>query len=88
MTMSVELMPSAGGKDCPANGEHPDIECQCDECDYMMLCYPPDEPMDERLRRVVYGNPAVGRNALEFIDSFLTPEEIAESDRRVKAMLD
>ena len=28
-------------------------------------------------------NPAVGRDALEFIDSLLTPEEIAESDLRV-----
>lgn len=29
------------------------------------------------------GNEAVGENALEYIDSFLTPEEIAESDLRV-----
>jgi ribosome-binding protein aMBF1 (putative translation factor) len=28
-------------------------------------------------------NPAVGRDALEFIDSYLTAEEIAESDLRV-----
>lgn len=28
-------------------------------------------------------NDAVGRDALEFIDTFLTPEEIAESDLRV-----
>lgn len=28
-------------------------------------------------------NPAIGRDALEFIDSLLTPEEIAESDLRV-----
>ncbi len=25
-------------------------------------------------------NPAIGRNAVEFIDTLLTPEEIAESD--------
>ena len=29
----------------------------------------------------------IGRNALEYIDSLLTPEEIAESDRLVAAML-
>ena len=51
---SVELRPSAGGKDCPANGEHEGIECQCDECDYAMICFPPEQ-MDERLRRVVCG---------------------------------
>lgn len=28
-------------------------------------------------------NKAIGRNALEFIDNFLTPEEISESDLRV-----
>lgn len=33
--------------------------------------------------REIQKNPAIGRNALEFIDNFLTPEEIAESDLRV-----
>ena len=33
--------------------------------------------------KVIKENPAVGRDALEFIDSLLTPEEIAESDMRV-----
>lgn len=28
-------------------------------------------------------SPAIGRDALKFMDSFLTPEEIAESDLRV-----
>lgn len=31
----------------------------------------------------IKNNSAVGRDALEFIDTFLTPEEIAESDLRV-----
>jgi ribosome-binding protein aMBF1 (putative translation factor) len=30
----------------------------------------------------VKSNPAIGKDALEFIDSYLTPEEIAESDLR------
>ena len=58
--MMVELKPSAGGKDCPANGERPDIECQCDECDYALICFPLEEPIDERLRRVVYGTGILG----------------------------
>ena len=34
----VELRPGNGGKDCPGNGEDPQIECCCDECDYMLDC--------------------------------------------------
>lgn len=33
--------------------------------------------------RAYRDNPAIGRDALEFIDTLLTPEEIAESDLRV-----
>ena len=33
--------------------------------------------------KTVNKNSAIGRDALEFIDSLLTPEEIAESDLRV-----
>ena len=35
-TPTVELKPALNGEGCPANGE------RCDECDYMMLCYPLD----------------------------------------------
>lgn len=40
----VELTPGNGGKDCKGNGMHKDkdgniIECCCDECDYMVLCF-------------------------------------------------
>ena len=31
----------------------------------------------------IKNNPAIGRDALEFIDTLLTPEEIAESNLRV-----
>ena len=34
------LVPGNQGKNCPGNGEDPDIECCCDECDYMMCCLP------------------------------------------------
>jgi len=33
--------------------------------------------------RTIRDNPAIGRDALEYIDSLLTPEEIAESNLRV-----
>ncbi|MBR5180285.1 MAG: hypothetical protein IKW90_16025 [Lachnospiraceae bacterium] len=36
----IELNPSLGGKGCKGNGEHEGIECQCDECDYLMECFP------------------------------------------------
>ena len=34
------LTPSPGGKDCLGNGEHPGIECCCDECDFYLDCFP------------------------------------------------
>lgn len=33
--------------------------------------------------KTIKGNPAIGRDALEFMDTLLTPEEIAESNLRV-----
>lgn len=35
-----DLKPSFHGEDCPGNGEHPGIECQCDECDFYLQCFP------------------------------------------------
>lgn len=32
--------PSLDGKDCLGNGEHEEIEIQCDECDYYLICFP------------------------------------------------
>ena len=66
------LRPALHGEGCPGNGEDPGIECQCDECDYAMLCH----------------NPAIGRSWEEVRAELFTPEEIAGSDRRVKAMRD
>lgn len=39
LAAELGLRPSSGGKDCPANGEREGIECQCDECDYAMICF-------------------------------------------------
>ncbi len=32
------LIPGDFGKDCPGNGKHTEIECCCDECDYLLCC--------------------------------------------------
>lgn len=39
----IELCPGNNGTNCLYNGEHYDengniIECQCDECDYLLCC--------------------------------------------------
>lgn len=36
----TQLTPSYHGKDCLGNGEHPGIECCCDECGYFLVCFP------------------------------------------------
>ena len=41
----IELTPGNEGKDCKGNGtqfdEHGNpLECCCNECDYMMICFP------------------------------------------------
>ena len=36
------LTPGNNGNDCLGNGEHPEIECCCDECDYMPCCLAED----------------------------------------------
>ena len=42
------LTPSRQGKKCLGNGEHPEFECCCDECDYYLKCFP---QYDWRLKR-------------------------------------
>ncbi len=34
------LTPSRQGRRCLGNGEHPEYECCCDECDYYLKCFP------------------------------------------------
>jgi len=34
------LTPSPQGRDCLGNGEWPGYECQCDECDQYLICFP------------------------------------------------
>ena len=36
----VWLHPIFHGISCPGNGEQPEIECCCDECDYFLFCFP------------------------------------------------
>ena len=37
-TTGIELTPGNLGQDCIANGSRKDIECCCDECDYLQCC--------------------------------------------------
>ena len=34
----ITLTPGKGGADCLGNGMHKDVECCCDQCDYMLCC--------------------------------------------------
>ena len=34
------LTPSRQGELCLGNGENPEYECCCDECDYFFYCFP------------------------------------------------
>ena len=36
----TRLTPSWHGEECLGNGEHPGIECCCDECDHYLTCFP------------------------------------------------
>ena len=37
--MDEELAPSYHGELCRHNGENPDYETACDECDYYLMCF-------------------------------------------------
>ena len=39
-TTGIRLTPSTHGINCTGNGEHPGYECCCDECDYLLICFP------------------------------------------------
>lgn len=39
------LTPSYHGELCRHNGENPNFECACDECDYYLACFPDWEEM-------------------------------------------
>ena len=34
------LTPGFHGETCQGNGDHPGIECCCDECDFFLICFP------------------------------------------------
>lgn len=40
----IILIPGNHGKDCPGNGENPELECCCNECDYLLCCVDTDYP--------------------------------------------
>ena len=41
------LTPSYHGENCLGNGEHPDYECCCDECNFYLECFPDYKDMME-----------------------------------------
>ena len=46
-----KYVPGNGGRDCPGDGRHKDafgnlIECQCDECDFLLCCIDDDFEKD------------------------------------------
>ena len=38
--MEEQLTPSYHGEKCRYNGDNPDYECACDECDFYLACFP------------------------------------------------
>lgn len=36
----TKLTPSPAGRECLGNGTWPGYECCCDECDYLLECFP------------------------------------------------
>lgn len=52
----IELTPSWHGEHCLGNGDHSDIECCCDECNFYQACFPdwkPGSVWDETTRRFI-----------------------------------
>lgn len=45
MNIGIEesLTPSFHGENCRNNGENPEIEPACDNCDYFLICFPDAE---------------------------------------------
>ena len=43
----ILLIPSLHGEHCLGNGLHPGYECCCDECDYLLECFPDWEQLSE-----------------------------------------
>ena len=39
-SIGILLVPSFHGEACPGNGENPEYECCCDECDFYLECFP------------------------------------------------
>ena len=45
----AELKPG-DPENCQGNGEHPEFECCCDECDFYLQCYPEQKEEDLNAR--------------------------------------
>lgn len=75
------LTPSYHGELCRHNGENPDYEIACDECDYYLMCFPDWKahlPGGTFLSKINYRNPPArprgrteNRNASSHLHSVL-----------------
>ena len=43
----ILLTPSFHGANCLGNGMYPEYECCCDECDYLLECFPDWKQLSE-----------------------------------------
>ncbi len=59
------LTPSRQGRKCLGNGEHPEYECCCDECDYFLKCFPQynSQSKENSLKRIFYK--LIGKNYMK-----------------------
>ena len=42
----IRLTPGNSGKDCVGNGSHKEVECCCEECDYLLCCSEYFDPLE------------------------------------------
>ncbi len=42
--MNDYITTSINGEKCLANGQHPEHECECDECEHFLECFPEYDP--------------------------------------------
>ena len=66
----IPLVPGNGGRHCPGNGTTLDssgapIECCCDQCDYILLCFPEYDRTDKNKNKLCFV-PEIEKNTCKF----------------------
>ena len=72
------LTPSYHGELCRHNGENPDCEITCDECDYYLTCFPDWENKSDDKKRVcrVWHTLFIWSEAQQIRQLFQFPREV------------